>query len=133
MLKGEGTLLNHIRPYTNKLKYYAYIYSYHLLSFNDFNFVLKVLPKEELDLIHPNVLKITPQRYNYVSADAWCALFYQIVKVYGLARVNFKNFKTLPGMPSGEKTTLPDYYLHGSNLYSREEGVLMRWLEVHYE
>jgi hypothetical protein len=47
MLKSEGALLNHIRPY-------------HLLNFNDFNYVLKMLPKEELELIHPNVLKVPP-------------------------------------------------------------------------
>ena len=46
MLKSEGALLNHIRPY-------------HLLSFNDLNASFKLMSPEELDLIHPNVLKIT--------------------------------------------------------------------------
>lgn len=46
MLKSEGALLNHIRPY-------------HLLSYNDLNFYLKMLPNEETDMIHPAVLKIT--------------------------------------------------------------------------
>ena len=37
-------------------------------------------------------------------------------------------------MPAnGDKTNLPDYYVYGSNLYSQQEGVLLRWLEVHQE
>ena len=46
MLKSEGALLNHIRPY-------------HLLSMNDLNCALKMIPAEELAMIHPNVLKVT--------------------------------------------------------------------------
>lgn len=46
MLKSEGALLNHIRPY-------------HLLSMNDVNASFKLLPEEDLEIIHPNVLKIT--------------------------------------------------------------------------
>lgn len=45
MLKAEGALLNHIRPY-------------HLLSINDMNSSFKLLPPEELDNIHPSVLKV---------------------------------------------------------------------------
>jgi membrane peptidoglycan carboxypeptidase len=36
-------------------------------------------------------------------------------------------------MPGGDRSNLPDYYTHGSNLYSAQEGVLLRWLEVHNE
>lgn len=46
MLKSEGALLNHIRPY-------------HLLSYNDLNTSFKLMNPEELELIHPNVLRTT--------------------------------------------------------------------------
>lgn len=46
MLKSEGALLNHIRPY-------------HLLSYNDLNASFKLLTQEELDQIHPSTLRIT--------------------------------------------------------------------------
>lgn len=36
-------------------------------------------------------------------------------------------------MPGGDRSNLPDCYIHGSNLYSSHEGVLLRWLEVHHE
>lgn len=116
MLKGEGALLNHIRPY-------------HLLNFNDLNFTLKGLSHEEIDHIHPSVLRITNERFNYISSEAWCTLFYQVVRIYALSRVNIKSFRNVPGMPV-EKHAVPECV---SNIYSREEGVLLRWLEVHYE
>ncbi|KAM3143753.1 Encoded by [Paramecium bursaria] len=119
MLKSEGALLNHIRPY-------------HLLSFNDLNASFKLMSPEELDLIHPNVLKITQQRYNYISIDSWCSLFHQVLKIYMLSRINHKFFRTIPGIPN-DKNNLNDSYVVGSNLYSPQEGMLMRWLEVFLE
>lgn len=120
LLKSEGALLNHIRPY-------------HLLSLNDLNFSFKLLPREEQNLVHPSALKLTQQRFNYISADAWCTLFYQVIKIYNLSKINYKHFRTIPGMPLSEKSNLPDSYVNGSNVYSQYEGVLLRWVEVHYE
>ncbi|CAD8092149.1 unnamed protein product [Paramecium primaurelia] len=114
MLKSEGALLNHIRPY-------------HLLSFSDLNAAFKLLPEEEKEQVHPSVLKITQQRYNYISIDSWCAVFHQILKIYGLQRINIKYYRQIPGW--GDKP-LPDCYINGSNIYSPQEGLLMRWLEV---
>ena len=45
-------------------------------------------------------------------------LFYQIVKIYYLSRINPKYFRTIPGMPLGERSNLPEYYISGSNVYS---------------
>jgi len=115
MLKSEGALLNHIRPY-------------HLLSINDINASFKLLPEEELEIIHPNVLKITQQRFNYISIDSWCAVFHQIIKIYALSRITPKFYRQIPGWVSDK--LLPDSYLNGSNIYSAQEGLLMRWLEI---
>jgi hypothetical protein len=84
-------------------------------------------------MIHPSILKVNQPRFNYISADSWCTLFYQIVKIYYLARINHKYFRSIPGMPLGDRSNLPDYYISGSNVYSPQEGVLIRWLEVHHE
>lgn len=43
-----------------------------------------------------------------------------------------KSFKNLPGCPP-EKLIVPDYYVNGSNLLSSNEGILLRWMELHYE
>jgi len=45
LLKSEGALLNHIRPY-------------HLLSLQDLNFSMKMLTKEESEQVHPSTLKV---------------------------------------------------------------------------
>ena len=76
--------------------------------------------------------KVSEQKFNYVSVDAWITIFYQILKIYYLNRITYKSFKHLPGIPQ-DKQTIPDYYLEGSNIFSPAEVVLLRWMEIHSE
>ena len=114
ILKENGALLNTIRPE-------------YLLRYADYNYYLKSNPVSNCNLI-----KISEPKFNYLSADAWITLFYQVLKVYYLTRVTPKAFKALPGVPS-DKSQIPDYYLDGSNIYSSQEGILIRWMEVQCE
>jgi hypothetical protein len=115
--------LNHIRPE-------------HLLSFQEYIAYIKQLPAEVSAQVPPNLLKLSPQKFQYISYESWTSIFYQIIKIFYLSRVNPKMMKSIKGMPSAEKTsipTIPDYYLEGSNLISPQEACLLYWMEVHYE
>jgi hypothetical protein len=114
-LKTEGALLNHIRPEF-------------LLSYADFTAYIKQLPRTITDHLAPSAQRLPANRFSYLSIDAWTTLFYQILKVYYLSRVNVKSFRAIPGIPP-EKTTLPTY-VEGSNIYSVSEGILFHWVET---
>ena len=115
-LKENGALLNTIRPEF-------------LIKLADYNAFLKIAPNAN---VNPSLPKMNEQKFQYLSVDAWTTLFYQIIKIYYLGRVNLKTFKTLPGI-SHDKMSIPEYYLDGSNLFSSAEGILLRWLEIHCE
>ena len=115
-LKENGALLNTIRPEF-------------LIKLADYNAFLKIAPNAN---VNPNLPKMNEQKFQYLSVDAWTTLFYQIIKIYYLGRVNLKTFKSLPGI-SHDKMSVPEYYLDGSNLFSSAEGILLRWLEIHCE
>ena len=112
-LKENGALLNTIRPQ-------------YFLSHADYNIYLKMTFTEG-----QFVIRITEQKYNYISNEAWITLFYQILKIFYLSRISTKSFKNLPNIPI-ERTTVENYYLEGSNLISNYEGILLHWLETNY-
>lgn len=94
MLKIEGAHLNHIRPE-------------YLLSFGDLNVYLSNLPPEKSEFYIPSLLKINSGLYNYLSLESWITLLYQIFKIYILARVTARNYKShLANSPE-----IPRYYL----------------------
>lgn len=113
-LKENGALLNTIRPE-------------YLLKYQDFNNYTKSNPN-----VYVQDAKLSEAKFNYLTLDAWITLFYQIIKIYYLTRVNYKAFRALPGIPS-DKLQIPDYYLEGSNIYTSHEGILLRWMEVQCE
>ena len=115
-LKEEGAMLNTIRPQ-------------YLLSFLDYNAFLKTQPHENLTSF---AIKVTENRFNYVSQDAWITLIYQILKIYYLSRISMKSFKALQGIPP-EKLAVSDNLVEGSNFLSQSECLLLRWLEVAIE
>ena len=119
VLKIEGALLNHIRPE-------------YLLSYPDYLAWIRNQPKEKFEFVPENLLKLSLQKFSYISTDSWIVLFYQILKVYYLGRISAKTFKNTPGVIP-EKYNIPDYYLDGSNLISSAEGVLLWWYEMCYE
>jgi hypothetical protein len=119
VLKVEGALLNHIRPE-------------YLLSYPDYLAWLKLQPREKYEYVPENLLRLTLQRFTYISTDAWIVIFYQILKVYYLGRISSKAFKSMAGIVP-ERMQIPEYYLEGSNLISHAEGVLLWWYEMCYE
>lgn len=115
-LKEEGALLNTIRPQ-------------YLLSYLDYNAFLKT---QSHDNLSASAIKVTENRFNYISADSWITLIYQILKIYYLSRISMKTFKTLPGIPS-EKQLIQETLIDGSNFLNQSECILLRWLEVAIE
>lgn len=71
--------------------------------------------------------------YNYLSMDSWISLLYQMFRIYLLARISLKTYKshigeTLPGK-AGHILDVPKGYLEGSNYMSASEGILCFWME----
>lgn len=62
-LKGDGALLNHMRPQF-------------LLNFSDYHTYVKSLPPAENSHVAQAYLKINPKIYTYLHYDAWITLFY---------------------------------------------------------
>ena len=114
LLKENGALLNTIRPE-------------YLLKWQEYNSYVMSNP---VPCVIPT--KVSEKNFTYISVDAWITLFYQILKIYYLNRVTYKNFRHLPGIPQ-DKQTIPDYYLEGSNIFSPSEVILLRWMEIHCE
>jgi hypothetical protein len=59
-------------------------------------------------------------------------VFFQMMKIFYLVRVNKKIMQTIPNI-SAENLTIPDYYTDHSNFISQGEGLLMRWLDLNFE
>ena len=74
-LKEHGALLNTIRPH-------------YLLGFNDFMSFLKNFSDEESYFRK----KMTEKKFWYLSNDSWITLFYQIIKIFYLAKINMNSF-----------------------------------------
>ena len=110
ILMIEGALLNTIRPY-------------YLLSYSDFTYYLKTHP---VSYLNPASFKLTAAQFSYLSADAWITLFYQIMKVFYLSRITPKSFKK-----QFPQQRLPEHCLQESNLYSVNEAILLRWIELY--
>ena len=81
-LKEQGALLNSIRPE-------------YLLNFHDYNFFLKINANEKYAM---SGLKVTENRFKYISADSWLTIFYQILKVYYLSRLQSKMLRAIPNL-----------------------------------
>jgi len=112
VLMVEGGLLGTIRPY-------------YLLSYTDFNHYLKTHP---VNYINPSSFKPTMAQFSYISADSWITLFYQIIKIFYLSRITVKSFKKQ--FPNQK---LPEYYLEESNIYSINEAIILRWIELYQQ
>ena len=115
-LKEGGAFLNTIRPQ-------------YLLSYLDYNAFIKTQSHENFSV---SAIKISENRFNYISQDAWITLIYQILKIYYLSRITLKNFKILQGIPT-EKLIINESLIDGSNFLSQSECILLRWLEIAIE
>lgn len=115
-LKKNGAFLSTIRPY-------------YLLSFSEYNLYIKNFP---YTFVNSSVMRMSEQKFRYLSMDGWITLFYQVIKIYSLNKITLKSIKSLPNIPE-EKKTIPEYYLEGSNIYSLPENLLLRWLELNSE
>lgn len=109
-IMSQGCLLGTIRPY-------------YLLNYADFSFYLRT---NQVEYLSNASFRPNPAQFAYISADAWITLFYQLIKVYYLSRISVKSFRK---QFSNEK--LPNFYLEDSNLYSVNEALILRWIELY--
>ncbi|EGR27115.1 hypothetical protein IMG5_201370 [Ichthyophthirius multifiliis] len=117
-LKKEGAFLNHIRPE-------------YLLSYRDYVIFIKFLPSQLISTVSQSGIMLSQNTFLYLQIDAWITVFYQILKIYFLNRVNTKNFKLIQGIPS-DKLTIPDY-IQNSNALSTSESLVIYWIECIFQ
>jgi hypothetical protein len=79
-----GALLNTIRPEF-------------LFSFIDYNQYVKSIPEDKwiCDLKYMKILK--SKRFQYISLQSWLHLYYQILKIFYISRINWATFPKIPG------------------------------------
>lgn len=115
-LKENGALLNTIRPE-------------YLLKSHEYNLYSKANAGSTL---LPSMIKLSENKFAYLSTDAWITMFYQILRIYYLSRLTTRVFRNTLGMPA-ERPTIPDSFLEGSNFLSVSENLLLKWMEIHFE
>ena len=115
-LKENGAMLNTIRP--------EYLLSHHDL--------LAYYKRNRNPCASYAANKISEKHFRYISMDSWITLFYQILKVYYLCRINLKAFKSMKELPS-DRPLVPEGHFDFSPVYSQPEAILLRWAELAYE
>ncbi len=106
-LTKYGAMLNTIRPE-------------HLLSEDEYKRVCKKMKLSAGD---------ASLRFSHFSDEAWVTLFYQVLKIFYLRRVNTASFRASSMIPPSEKVLPPS---NSSNVYSDSEMMLLKWMEYHY-
>jgi len=122
-LQGEGAFLNNIFPE-------------YLMDFQKYKKFLENDPMTPI-LLASNWAKNKRLRsmHKYICTDSWIVIFYQILKIYYLNRVNITNFKkAIKHLREEEQNTiLNGFKIIPSNVYSTQEQLLLKWLQVNYE
>ena len=44
--------------------------------------------------VHPSCTRISDKKFQYLANDTWITLFYQIIKLYYISRINVRGIKT---------------------------------------
>ena len=112
-LKEQGCLLNTIRPEF-------------LLPYQD---LIQFFNMNPYEFAHSISKRISENMYRYLSMDSWTTLVYQILKIFYLSKINIKKYTSLQTIPEIYQK-LPEGYMEHSAIYSKEEVVLLRWVEV---
>ena len=95
---------------------------YFLLSYQDYLNFIKIDPAK--DHVALNCLRIPENRFDSIQTESWVQLTSQIVKIFYLSRVTLKPQRS-SHLPIPQ---LPDHYSLESNLYSKQEVMLIHWL-----
>ena len=133
-LKSRGALLHHIEAaYLLSKEQYAQIMGIEGQS--------GVTPAQAMAKRHR-----LEGEWVHFSRLAWTSTVYQIVRSLILPRINSKQFKMLPGVAGGPSPSPEgaaatggstrkrgaDPSLGGSNIYTVAEGILLKWLSMHF-
>lgn len=70
-------------------------------------------------------------KFPSLSGETWLTILHQIIRCFILNRVTPRSYAQLPGLPddSVPSPLLPAF--QGSNVYSTNECVLLKWMQVH--
>ena len=73
-------------------------------------------------------------QWQYINKESWTLLFYQILKIFYLSRVNTKTFPiSIRHLSDQTKEKFSQLKYPPSNVYSNNEYILIRWLLANYE
>ena len=119
-LQYQGALLNTLRPE-------------YLLSQSDYNAYVKTIDNPACTV---RFLQLHGGKFKYISYNAWITLFYQIAKVFSFSRIQIDSFNWKPDpADSKEEFQIEDHYIadQASNVFTKEEMILFKWLELNME
>jgi len=123
-LQGEGAFLNTVFPE-------------YLMEFSKYKKFMETDPNTA-KLLSTNWAKNTKKlrsMHKYINMESWILIFYQILKIYYLNRINLKNFKNsiMHLKDEEQKNFLLTMKTPTSNVYSLQEVLLLKWLQINFE
>ena len=114
-LKEHNAMLNTLRPQF-------------LLSYND---LLKYNSKLNNSNLHSNFYKLSEKKFKVISLTNWILLFNQIIKIFYINRISYKNYKNSFALLNDKPINInPEYSIDKNSVYSVQELLMLRWLEV---
>ena len=105
----NGALLSTVRPY-------------YLLSYAEYCTFVKRKP---VSYVGQAQQKIKINKFKTIAAENWLTLYHQILKVFYVSRITPRSFKKQ--FPQSKAI---DISMEGSNVYSQNEMILLKWLET---
>eukprot|EP00761_Pharyngomonas_kirbyi_P008295 gb/GECH01008306.1/.p1 GENE.gb/GECH01008306.1/~~gb/GECH01008306.1/.p1 ORF type:complete len:1295 (+),score=319.63 gb/GECH01008306.1/:1-3885(+) len=117
-LKSYGALLSNVKA-EYLLKYEDYIVLFNAQQGES---------NQEIS-IYPPKKKFSERRFYRHAMEAWATVFYQIIKIFLLNRINPRFLRDRPGLP--EEVKRYDHTLSQSNVYNISECILLKWIN-HY-
>jgi len=97
------------------------------MSLQDYNSYVKHLNNVNCNY---TFMKMSKEDHWYISRISWITVFFQIIKTYQISKIKNSEFIQSSSLVFGKKVIVPSYYTQGSNLYSEQEGILIKWLEL---
>ena len=82
---------------------------------------------------------LTERKFMYRATHAWMTLIFQIIRIFGLAKIQWRHFSSQALTPQMKQVADTEDWSNmkqhpstvGSNVYSVGESLLLKWLTVH--
>mmetsp|Transcript_140642 Transcript_140642/g.244902 ORF Transcript_140642/g.244902 Transcript_140642/m.244902 type:complete len:2974 (-) Transcript_140642:636-9557(-) len=83
--------------------------------------------------------RLSERRWGFRAAHAWMTVVYQVIRIFALSKISWKNFTAQPMTDIMRKVAEAEDWakikvdpsIVGSNIFSIGESILLKWLTIH--